>query len=701
MSAVVSVRSVSKSFRIPSIRRDTVREHVFGLFEHRRFDHLQVLDDVSFDLMPGETLGIMGRNGSGKSTLLKIVCGIYPPDTGAVRVRAPITPILELGAGWNPELDAVDNVFLVGSVMGLSLGQIRSKLDAILAFAEVERFANLELKHYSSGMASRLAYAIAFESVRDVLVLDEVFAVGDAGFRTKCETRYRELRAGGHSVLLVSHDPAAVEAHCDRAVLLDQGRITLEGPGAVVGDRYERLVGGDTDPGGAVAAHQVPRSAATLRSTDCRADADPGDGRDAGGDVIPRDVRQPEANRLSPEQPFPWLEVVRESVRRWPTPFYVAAWQPVQAALDELAPLRTLRPTVRHWLSVKTQPARPLLRSWREALGFGVEVVSEFELRAALETGFAAGDILVNGLAKHRWLPRDLTGLRVHLDSLTEAREFGPDALRQYRIGARLRIAGAQDEADPTVGGQFGLTESELGELVSLLGGHELPLEGVHFHLRSNIRDPEIYASAVAQALSMAAAAGATPRYVDCGGGLPARGEALWENGTLVDRAMSIPGLVASLGAVLDAHPSVCEVWFENGRFLTSQSAVLVLQVLDVKERRDCRYLLCDGGRTNHALPSDWEEHAVATLPSRGGPDVLTAVCGPTCTAYDRLVRRPLPATIVPGDHLVWFNAGAYHLSWETRFSHGLAPVIWCDEHMRLSSARRGEDFRAWWERWT
>ena len=138
------------------------------------------------------------------------------PTPAASRTRA-ITPILELGVGWNPELDAIDNVYLVGSVLGMSLREIRDSLDGILAFAELERFARLQLKYYSSGMASRLAYAVAFRAVREVLVLDEIFAVGDAGFRAKCEQRYRELHGAGHTVVLVSHDPRVVETFCTRA----------------------------------------------------------------------------------------------------------------------------------------------------------------------------------------------------------------------------------------------------------------------------------------------------------------------------------------------------------------------------------------------------------------------------------------------------------------------------------------------------
>lgn len=236
--ALIEVEGVSKAFRIPSVRRDTVREHVLAAWRPRRFERLQVLDRVSFGVRRGETLGIMGGNGCGKSTLLRIVSGVYAPDEGRVTCRAGITPILELGVGWNPELDAVDNVCLIGTVMGMSLREIRKRMDRILAFAELERFANTRLKHYSSGMSSRLGYAVAFEAVREVLVLDEIFAVGDAGFRGRCEARYRELRATGHTVLLVSHDPHVVSTFCDRALLLEGGHLVAEGTGDAIAAAY-------------------------------------------------------------------------------------------------------------------------------------------------------------------------------------------------------------------------------------------------------------------------------------------------------------------------------------------------------------------------------------------------------------------------------------------------------------------------------
>jgi len=236
--AMIQVNGVSKAFSIPSVRRDTVREHLLGILKPRQFQRLQVLDAVSFEVTRGEAVGIMGRNGSGKSTLLKILAGVYQPDSGSVTTGASITPVLELGVGWNPELDAVDNVLLIGSVMGMPLRDIHRSMEEILAFAELERFAHLKLKHYSSGMSERLGYAVAFKAVRDVLVLDEIFAVGDAGFKARCERRYRELRSAGHTSIIVSHDPRIISTFYDRALLLESGRIAFEGSAREVADRY-------------------------------------------------------------------------------------------------------------------------------------------------------------------------------------------------------------------------------------------------------------------------------------------------------------------------------------------------------------------------------------------------------------------------------------------------------------------------------
>jgi ABC-type polysaccharide/polyol phosphate transport system ATPase subunit len=241
---VVEVEGVHKSFRIPKTRRATVREHVFGIFERREFDNLHVLRDLSFAIRRGESVGIMGRNGSGKSTLLRILSGIYRADRGRVAVHAPITPILALGVGWNAELTARDNLYLTGTAMGLSLKELDDQFDEIIAFAELERFVELQLKFYSNGMSARLAYAIAFHAVREVLLLDEVFAVGDAAFGERCRRRFAELHKAGHTMVLVSHDPATIADSCQRALLLEEGRILAEGDAREVGDRYQQLLVG-------------------------------------------------------------------------------------------------------------------------------------------------------------------------------------------------------------------------------------------------------------------------------------------------------------------------------------------------------------------------------------------------------------------------------------------------------------------------
>jgi ABC-2 type transport system ATP-binding protein len=170
------------------------------------------------------------------------VAGIYEADEGHVAVADEVTPILELGVGFNAELDAIDNIYLLGTVMGLSLSQVGARLDDILRFAELERFARQKLQHFSSGMIARLAYAVAFSAVRDVLILDEIFAVGDAGFQARCEERYRELIAAGHTVILVSHDPEAIATMCSRAVLIEGGRVVLDGDASSVADQYVAML---------------------------------------------------------------------------------------------------------------------------------------------------------------------------------------------------------------------------------------------------------------------------------------------------------------------------------------------------------------------------------------------------------------------------------------------------------------------------
>ena len=239
---MIDVSGVKKTFSIPTVRRETVREHALDLFRPRPAQRVTILDRISFQVRRGESVGLMGRNGCGKSTLLKIISGIYQPDAGTVAVTGEVTPILELGVGFNPELDAVDNVYLLGTVMGLTLAQVRSRLDEVLRFAELERFARLRVQHFSSGMIARLAYAVAFCAVREILILDEIFAVGDAAFQAKCAERYQVMVDAGHTVLLVSHDPDTIARLCDRALLLEHGAVLAQGSAATVAREYTRLL---------------------------------------------------------------------------------------------------------------------------------------------------------------------------------------------------------------------------------------------------------------------------------------------------------------------------------------------------------------------------------------------------------------------------------------------------------------------------
>jgi len=360
----------------------------------------------------------------------------------------------------------------------------------------------------------------------------------------------------------------------------------------------------------------------------------------------------------------------------------------VLASLDRGTP-------VRNWLSLKTHPLRRLLREWQE-LGLGVEVVSEFELRAALEEGFPPERILVNGVAKHRWLPDiSVAGLRVHFDSPEEVQHLASMASNHgWRVGIRFQVEGQFDPDEPRFTTQFGMSHPEARAAIEKLRDFGCEPESVHFHLRSNVKEPAEYARAIEDLSRGCEYAGLEPRFLDCGGGLPCPGEDL-QRDAFGPFDLGLFADVLLTGA--KNLKTVEEIWLENGRFLTSRAGVLIVRVIDVKERAEGRYLVCDGGRTNHALVSDWERHAILSVPPRSGLLRLTTVCGPTCMAYDRLARIELPTDLGVGDLLVWLNAGAYHIPWETRFSHGLAPIVWMDQKGRLTLARERESFVAWW----
>jgi ABC-type polysaccharide/polyol phosphate transport system ATPase subunit len=234
----VSVEGVDKTFRLPHQRYSTLKERMLHPLASRSHDELHALRDVTFDVGAGEFFGIVGRNGSGKSTLLKILAGIYKTDAGRLRVAGRISPFIELGVGFHPELAARDNIILNGVMLGLSPREARERVDDVLAFAELEDFTDLKLKNYSSGMHVRLAFAVMVQVDADVLLIDEILAVGDAAFQQKCFDVFFRLRDEGKTIILVTHDMAAVERFCHRAVLLERGEVAALGDPSTVADRY-------------------------------------------------------------------------------------------------------------------------------------------------------------------------------------------------------------------------------------------------------------------------------------------------------------------------------------------------------------------------------------------------------------------------------------------------------------------------------
>jgi len=237
----VSVKNISKKFRLFNSPKERLKEalHPFDKKYHKEF---WALKDVSFDVPKGQTLGIVGRNGSGKSTLLQILCSILQPTSGEVAVNGTISALLELGSGFNPEFTGRQNVFMKGMLMGFSREEIKKRLPAIEAFADIGEFIDQPIKIYSSGMSLRLAFAVAINVDPDILIIDEALSVGDELFQRKCFSRIEALRASGATILFVSHSSNAIVELCDRALLMDAGEKLTDGnPKQVVG-RYQKLL---------------------------------------------------------------------------------------------------------------------------------------------------------------------------------------------------------------------------------------------------------------------------------------------------------------------------------------------------------------------------------------------------------------------------------------------------------------------------
>jgi ABC-type polysaccharide/polyol phosphate transport system ATPase subunit len=279
--------SVTKSFRVPEERLHTLKERALHPFRHTRHQTFRALDDVSFDVRPGEFFGIAGRNGSGKSTLLKCLAGIYGVDSGRIWMNGRLSPFIELGVGFNQDLAARDNVVLNGIMMGLSPREARARYDAVIDFAELREFEELKLKNYSSGMHVRLAFSVAIQVDADILLVDEVLAVGDASFQQKCFDVFNRMRDEGRTIVFVTHDMGSLNRFCHRALLLERGSVVHLGEPHEVADRYLEInFGRDPDAGGGTDGRRGDGDARVMEAWI----------EDAGGD---RQASVPQGQRLT------------------------------------------------------------------------------------------------------------------------------------------------------------------------------------------------------------------------------------------------------------------------------------------------------------------------------------------------------------------------------------------------------------------
>ena len=243
----ISAEGVSRRFRVNPHRNLTLKEAILRP-EMRKTEEIWALRDVSFEVEPGASVGFVGRNGSGKTTLLRLIAGIFTPTTGRLEVGGSVGSLLELGAGFHPDFTGRENIFLSGSIYGLKRRYVRERLDEIVSFAELERFIDLPVRTYSSGMHMRLGFAVAVHVDADILLLDEVFAVGDEAFQRKCIGKILDFKERGGTVCFVSHSAAAIERLCERALLLSHGLVEYDGPASEAINRYHESLALEESP---------------------------------------------------------------------------------------------------------------------------------------------------------------------------------------------------------------------------------------------------------------------------------------------------------------------------------------------------------------------------------------------------------------------------------------------------------------------
>ena len=242
-NVAVSIKNVSKTFHLPQDNRDSIKTKLIHALKGDKDEKstYRALEKINFDIKKGEFIGVLGRNGAGKSTLLKIIAQIYQPTTGSVQVDGLLVPFIELGVGFNKDLSGRDNVYLNGAMLGFSRDQIDEMYDSIVDFAELHKFMHQKLRNYSSGMRVRLAFSIAIKADADILLIDEVLAVGDAAFRRKCHDYFNTLKRSDKTIIFVTHNMGEIKEYCDRAVLIEGGKTVFDGTPEEATEKYFEL----------------------------------------------------------------------------------------------------------------------------------------------------------------------------------------------------------------------------------------------------------------------------------------------------------------------------------------------------------------------------------------------------------------------------------------------------------------------------
>ena len=384
--ASVEISHLAKTFRLPQQRYSTLKERALHPFRATIIDELRALRDVDVTIRQGEFFGIVGRNGSGKSTLLKCLAGIYRPDHGRIAIHGRLSPFIELGVGFNPDLTARDNIIISAVMMGLSRKEARERFDSIIRFAELEEFIDLKLKNYSSGMAVRLGFSTAIQVDADVLVVDEVLAVGDAAFQQKCYEEFTRLKAEGKTIVFVTHDMHAVERFCDRALLLERGEVLSISEPRAVARAYNELNFGRL-------VHTAP---------------EPGEGERFGDHALAEIIEA-------------WFEHEGQPVKQLPQGSRMAICVSLRFHGDVSDPIVgiTLRNEIGHTVFVSTTEQQGILLGQRHR---GDELVVRF----TLDTPFATSHYLLTPSIARMGsgsdaldVREDLTGIYIHATKVT------------------------------------------------------------------------------------------------------------------------------------------------------------------------------------------------------------------------------------------------------------------------------------------